>query len=82
MATVANSMVFADAQSSPSHLEFRLQPKIGLLGMIVDPILNEVVEDAYIVPVSIYYDGDLCLQRQNYRIWGDPRNSGYSLLHA
>jgi len=34
-----------------------LQPKIGLLGMIVDPILNEVVEDAYIVPVSIYYDG-------------------------
>lgn len=34
-----------------------LQPKIGLLGMIVDPILYGVVEDAYIVPVSIYYDG-------------------------
>lgn len=69
-------MAFADAQSSPSHLEFRLQPKIGLLGMIVDPILNEVVEDAYIVPVSIYYDGDLCLQRQNYRIWGRLQEFG------
>ena len=35
----------------------RLQPKIGLLGMILDPILDAVVDDAYIVPVSIYYDG-------------------------
>ncbi|CAE7575236.1 plsB, partial [Symbiodinium natans] len=34
-----------------------LQPKIGLLGMVLDPILDGVVEDAYIVPVSIYYDG-------------------------
>ena len=42
----------------------RLQPKIGLLGMIVDPILYGVVEDAYIVPVSIYYDGDLWLQNE------------------
>mmetsp|Transcript_42417 Transcript_42417/g.88626 ORF Transcript_42417/g.88626 Transcript_42417/m.88626 type:complete len:749 (+) Transcript_42417:41-2287(+) len=34
-----------------------LQPKIGLLGMVLDPVLDGVVEDAYIVPVSIYYDG-------------------------
>ncbi|CAJ1400187.1 unnamed protein product [Effrenium voratum] len=34
-----------------------LQPKIGLLGMVVDPILAGHVEDAYVVPVSIYYDG-------------------------
>ncbi|CAE7583924.1 plsB [Symbiodinium pilosum] len=34
-----------------------LQPKIGLLGMVLDPILAGVVDDAYIVPVSIYYDG-------------------------
>jgi len=34
-----------------------LQPKIGLLGMVLDPILAGVVEDAYVVPVSIYYDG-------------------------
>eukprot|EP00930_Biecheleria_cincta_P073586 TRINITY_DN60866_c0_g1_i1.p1 TRINITY_DN60866_c0_g1~~TRINITY_DN60866_c0_g1_i1.p1 ORF type:complete len:756 (+),score=132.13 TRINITY_DN60866_c0_g1_i1:22-2289(+) len=33
-----------------------LQPKIGLLGMILQPILSGVVSDAYIVPVSIYYD--------------------------
>eukprot|EP00931_Biecheleriopsis_adriatica_P103257 TRINITY_DN78116_c0_g1_i1.p1 TRINITY_DN78116_c0_g1~~TRINITY_DN78116_c0_g1_i1.p1 ORF type:complete len:751 (+),score=121.99 TRINITY_DN78116_c0_g1_i1:267-2255(+) len=33
-----------------------LEPKIGLLGMLLDPILSGVVDDAYVVPVSIYYD--------------------------
>ena len=42
----------------------RLQPKIGLLGMVLDPVLNGIVEDAYIVPVSIYYDGAPLMQGQ------------------
>ena len=46
--TLAQTQLNADA---------RLQPKIGLLGMVVDPILAGHVEDAYVVPVSIYYDG-------------------------
>lgn len=27
-----------------------------MLGMLLDPILSGAVEDAYIVPVSVYYD--------------------------
>eukprot|EP01062_Namystynia_karyoxenos_P081633 TRINITY_DN9008_c0_g1_i1.p2 TRINITY_DN9008_c0_g1~~TRINITY_DN9008_c0_g1_i1.p2 ORF type:complete len:761 (+),score=336.21 TRINITY_DN9008_c0_g1_i1:96-2378(+) len=33
-----------------------LQPKIGLLGMLLEPIVAGRVEDAYIVPISVYYD--------------------------
>eukprot|EP00755_Sulcionema_specki_P031993 Sspe_Gene.19531::Locus_7130_Transcript_1_1_Confidence_1.000_Length_2358::g.19531::m.19531 len=33
-----------------------LQPKIGMLGMIVSPILDSFVKDAYIVPISVFYD--------------------------
>mmetsp|Transcript_48026 Transcript_48026/g.102910 ORF Transcript_48026/g.102910 Transcript_48026/m.102910 type:complete len:739 (-) Transcript_48026:116-2332(-) len=33
-----------------------LQPKIGLLGMLLEHVLSGEVEDAYIVPASIYYD--------------------------
>jgi len=33
-----------------------LEPKIGMLGMLLEPILAGTVDDAYIVPISIYYD--------------------------
>ena len=48
-----------------SYLRVRLQPKIGLLGMVIDPILHGIVEDAYVVPVSIYYDGEPRLHAEN-----------------
>ena len=32
--------------------------------MVLDPVLDGVVEDAYIVPVSIYYDGARRMQAQ------------------
>eukprot|EP01065_Artemidia_motanka_P045004 TRINITY_DN6507_c1_g2_i1.p1 TRINITY_DN6507_c1_g2~~TRINITY_DN6507_c1_g2_i1.p1 ORF type:complete len:791 (+),score=249.86 TRINITY_DN6507_c1_g2_i1:349-2373(+) len=33
-----------------------LQPKIGMLGMLIEPILAGRVDDAVIVPISVYYD--------------------------
>mmetsp|Transcript_11079 Transcript_11079/g.27630 ORF Transcript_11079/g.27630 Transcript_11079/m.27630 type:complete len:777 (-) Transcript_11079:645-2975(-) len=33
-----------------------LQPKVGMLGMALEPVLSGAVEDFYIVPISIYYD--------------------------
>eukprot|EP01059_Diplonema_ambulator_P019110 TRINITY_DN3191_c0_g1_i1.p1 TRINITY_DN3191_c0_g1~~TRINITY_DN3191_c0_g1_i1.p1 ORF type:complete len:729 (+),score=299.91 TRINITY_DN3191_c0_g1_i1:44-2188(+) len=33
-----------------------LQPKVGMLGMVINALLDGQVEDAYIIPISVQYD--------------------------
>eukprot|EP01064_Diplonema_japonicum_P031322 TRINITY_DN5555_c0_g1_i1.p1 TRINITY_DN5555_c0_g1~~TRINITY_DN5555_c0_g1_i1.p1 ORF type:complete len:727 (+),score=97.49 TRINITY_DN5555_c0_g1_i1:49-2181(+) len=33
-----------------------LQPKVGMLGMVLNALLDGVVSDAYVVPISVQYD--------------------------
>lgn len=50
----ANIMFFPEGGRSRTGKV--LQPKVGMLGMLMEPILTGGIDDAYIVPVSVYYD--------------------------
>lgn len=50
----ANILFFPEGGRSRSGK--LLQPKVGMLGMVLEPIVHGRLEDAYVVPLSIYYD--------------------------